>query len=114
MARRANPAGRCFHRRRPAGLLSNRYRIHDVRFDLSTKFRITRWRKFRGGLRKSSPLPVSADGARPRAVRKCADIVAHHIDSGTEILRGLGFDDVGIAIYRSAALTAFRAARPSI
>jgi hypothetical protein len=45
---------------------------------------------------------------------RCDDIIAHHIDSITEILHGLGFNDAGIVIYRSAALTAFRAARPSI
>jgi hypothetical protein len=41
------------------------------------------------------------------------DIVANHIDSLAGILRGLGFDEVGTKIYRSAALSAFRAALPA-
>jgi hypothetical protein len=41
------------------------------------------------------------------------DIVAKHIDSLAGILRGLGFDEVGTKIYRSAALTAFRAVFPT-
>ena len=41
------------------------------------------------------------------------DIVAKHIDSLAGILRGLGFDEVGTKIYRSAALSAFRAALPA-
>jgi hypothetical protein len=41
------------------------------------------------------------------------DIVANHIDSLAGILRGLGFDEIGTKIYRSAALSAFRAALPT-
>jgi hypothetical protein len=45
---------------------------------------------------------------------RCDYLVAHHIDSITQILHGLGFNEAGIVAYRSAALTPFRAARPSI
>jgi hypothetical protein len=39
------------------------------------------------------------------------DIVARQVNRQTLI--ALGFDDVGVAVYRAAALSAFRAARPT-
>ena len=41
-------------------------------------------------------------------------IVANHVDSLAGILRGLGFDEVDLGIYRAAALAAFRAVRPQL
>jgi hypothetical protein len=41
-------------------------------------------------------------------------IVAKHVASLAGILRGLGFDEVDIGIYRAAALAAFRAVRPQL
>lgn len=50
---------------------------------------------------------------RDRALfERCDDIVADRAGGLREILLGLGFDDDGIAIYRAAALKAFRAAIP--
>jgi hypothetical protein len=58
--------------------------------------------------------PALRSGRHRALLERCADIVAHHVDSITGILHGLGFNDAGIVIYRSAALSAFRAARPNI
>jgi hypothetical protein len=53
--------------------------------------------------------------SRHRALFKLLDdIVARHLSRIAPDLRALGFDKSGIKIYRAAALTAFRAARPSI
>jgi hypothetical protein len=41
------------------------------------------------------------------------DIVANHLRRIAPDLRGLGFDETGIKIYRVSALAAFRAARPN-
>jgi hypothetical protein len=55
---------------------------------------------------------TSLRSGRHRALfERLDDIVANSIDR--RIMLGLGFDEIGIAIYRAAALTAFRAARPS-
>jgi hypothetical protein len=52
---------------------------------------------------------------RHRALFKLLDdIVASHLSRIAPDLRGLGFDESGIKIYRDAALIAFRAARPNI
>jgi hypothetical protein len=56
--------------------------------------------------------PNLRSGRHRALFERLDDIVADHIDSLAGILRGLGFDEVGAAIYRSAALTAFRASRP--
>jgi hypothetical protein len=50
---------------------------------------------------------------RHRAVFELLDdLVADHLSRIAPHLRGLGFDDSGIKIYRAATLTAFRAAFP--
>jgi hypothetical protein len=41
------------------------------------------------------------------------DAVADHLSRLAPLLRGLGFDEPGITIYRAATLTAFRAAFPT-
>ena len=41
------------------------------------------------------------------------DIVSNHINSIAGILQGLGFDEAGTKIYRSAALKAFSAVLPT-
>jgi hypothetical protein len=46
--------------------------------------------------------------------RMLDDIVDNHVASLAGILHDLGFDDVRVEVYRASALTAFRAARPSI
>jgi hypothetical protein len=53
------------------------------------------------------------------SIRRDADLLAQidrlvgrGIDCVAELLPGLGFDDAGIGLYRSAALSAFRAAVP--
>jgi len=54
---------------------------------------------------------TSLRSGRHRALfERLDDIVANSIDR--RIMLGLGFDEIGIAVYRAAALTAFRAARP--
>jgi hypothetical protein len=51
---------------------------------------------------------------RHRALFEFLDgIVGKYIDCIAPQLRGLGFDDSGIRIYRAAVLTAFRAALPA-
>jgi hypothetical protein len=57
--------------------------------------------------------PALRSGRHRALLDRCDDIVANHTAGLTKLLLGLGFDEVGIAIYRCAALTAFRAARPS-
>jgi hypothetical protein len=61
---------------------------------------------------ESNPRYPALRSGRHRALFERLDyIVANHIDR--RLMFGLGFDEVGIVIYRAAALTAFRAARPS-
>ena len=51
---------------------------------------------------------------RDGALLKLLDVVvANHLDCLAELLCGLGFDEAGIAKYRSAALNAFRAVLPT-
>jgi hypothetical protein len=61
---------------------------------------------------ESHPRYQKLRSSRHRALfERLDDIVANHIDR--RIMLGLGFDEIGVAIYRNAALTAFRAARPT-
>jgi hypothetical protein len=61
---------------------------------------------------ESHPRYPKLRNGRHRALFELLDnIVANHIDR--RLMLGLGFDEIGIVIYRAATLTAFRAARPS-
>jgi hypothetical protein len=57
--------------------------------------------------------PALRNGRHRALFERLDGIVAKHIDHIAPHLSGLGFDEAGIVIYRAAALTAFRAARPS-
>jgi hypothetical protein len=57
--------------------------------------------------------PALRSGRHRTLLERCDDIVANHTGGLTKLLLGLGFDEAGIVVYRDAALTAFRAARPS-
>lgn len=60
---------------------------------------------------ESHPRYPKLRSSRHRALfERLDDIVVNHIDR--RLMVGLGFDEIGIVIYRDAALTAFRAARP--
>jgi hypothetical protein len=56
--------------------------------------------------------PALRSGRHRALLKRCDDIVANHIDM--KLFHALGFDEVGVEIYRAASLAAFRAARPSI
>jgi hypothetical protein len=62
---------------------------------------------------ENHPRYPSLRRGRDRALfERLDDVVSRHIDR--RLLLGFGFDEIGIVIYRAAALTAFRAARPTI
>jgi hypothetical protein len=63
---------------------------------------------------ENHPRYPSLRRGRHRALfERLDDIVASHLKRIGPHLRGLGFDESGIKIYRTAALTAFRAALPT-
>lgn len=66
---------------------------------------------FAATLENNPRYPALRSGRHRALFERLDDIVANHIDR--RLMLGLGFDEIGIVIYRAAALTAFRAARPS-
>jgi hypothetical protein len=66
---------------------------------------------FAATLENHSRYPALRSSRHRALFERLDDIVANHIDR--RLMLGLGFDEIGIVIYRDAALTAFRAARPS-
>jgi hypothetical protein len=66
---------------------------------------------FAATLETNPRYPALRSGRHRALFKRLDDIVANHIDR--RLMLGLGFDEIGIVTYRAAALTAFRAARPS-
>jgi hypothetical protein len=67
---------------------------------------------FAATLETNPRYPALRSGRHRALFERLDSIVASHIDSLAGILRGLGFDEAGTRIYRSAALSAFRAVLP--
>jgi hypothetical protein len=68
---------------------------------------------FAATLETNPRYPGLRSGQHRALFERLDSIVASHIDSLAGILRGLGFDEAGARIYRSAALSAFRAVLPN-
>ena len=68
---------------------------------------------FAATLENNPRYPALRSGRHRALFELLDDIVSNHINSIAEILQGLGFDEAGTKIYRSAALRAFRAVIPT-
>ena len=68
---------------------------------------------FAATLENNPRYPALRSGRHRALFELLDDIVSNHINSIAGILQGLGFDEAGTKIYRSAALRAFRAVFPT-